>query len=364
MPTYRALRSSIILELKERLDAATIDGATIDNLMTWAATLALVERVAKFDAFTADAEAMLGAATAAELEDALQDFDAFTAYYTALNVAETRNDLLTNAVARAAIAGSGKAITGLSSDAFAQFYQNATMGALINASASARAAIVGSQNLRDAVFSVYNNAAVAVASTDMLAAIFADATARTQMFANTSERALRALLASAPGKTQAAADPTAWAALKASVALTSYSLPTLESTDAALTTSSANESDLAWKASDSNPSGTYWQSGAGGVPYWIKYDFGGTLRINLHTLVVRSSSTNRANAFTLEGSNDNSAWTSVRTGNLAAVSTEQTFDVLSPLGFRYYRLSLTSMHDLTAVRIADFDLIGFDVQVF
>jgi hypothetical protein len=101
----------------------------------------------------------------------------------------------------------------------------------------------------------------------------------------------------------------------------------------------------ATNACDGNDS-TFWLSGGTSYPHWWKYDFGSgvTKQIRKLTLLTFSDGNARCKDFTLQGSNDNTNWTTIYTGQMANEnpSTRQVFTFSNSIGYRYYMVHQTS----------------------
>lgn len=255
---------------------------------------------------------------------------------------------------RPAVAASAPAMTRLLATATARqaAWADANMQAAIAGSATALGLIDDTQAHMDEVLSSTYSA--------MRAAMIATAASRAAIAASATW--MRRCVAVASFMAAGLADAGFATAWRASTALTAREIPTETATDANLTASSVTNSTFAeWKAADSDATGTEWLA-ASSAPGWIKYDFGSGKAINLHQMVLRAAATARPNAWTLEGSNDNSAWTTVATGTMANVTTDQTTTVGHDGGWRYYRFTVSSTHASSLPGLSDFDLKGFEVQ--
>lgn len=464
MPTIREQRDALLSALTTQIGAGTVGSMTQAQLLNQAALHIMLDKVASTDPMVADAAALLSATTAAELEDMLIQEDAQDAYDAAVNDADIRAEILANGVARAAIAGSTRAVQRLTnSTTFNAFLANADMRSALFGSSTARAAILASTGQRGSLLSAspQDNFTPAIADSGMRSAIYADATARgevlassalmdilwanatardaafndatvraaviastnafTRLMANATARqaawgnanmpaviaasaaclgiiddtqahmdevlsstystmrglmisaatARGAIVASAAWMKRAAnaagflalalADGTFLTAWRASAALTARELPTMTTTDANMTASSESSASwAAWKAADSDTTSAWLASSA--PPGWIKYDFGSGKSVNVHQMVLQAGTNRKPNAWTLEGSNDNSAWTSVATGNMTNNTSQQLVNVAHSAGYRYFRWTVSSVHSGGTPGIADFDLKGFEVQ--
>lgn len=464
MPTIRQQRDALVSALTTQIGAGTVGSMTLGQLFNQAALHIMLDKVAATDPLVADAAALLSATTAAELEDMLIQEDAQDAYDAAVNDADIRAEILANGVARAAIAGSTRAVQRLTnSTTFNAFLAHADMRSALFGSSAARTAILASTMQRGSLLSAspQDNFTPAIADSAMRSAIYADATARGEVLASSalmdilwanetardaafndatvraaviaSTNAFTRLIANATARqaawananmpapiaastaclgiiddTQAAMDevlsstyPTmrglmisdatargvllgsaAWmkraanaagflplaladgtflTGWRASSALTARELPTMAATDANMTASSIIGGGYEeWKAADSSTSSEWLAASA--PPGWLKYDFGSGKSVNVHQIVLQAGNNRKPNAWTLEGSNDNSAWTSVATGNMVNNISQQLFNVAHSAGYRYFRWTVTSLHSGSTTGVADFDLKGFEVQ--
>lgn len=87
------------------------------------------------------------------------------------------------------------------------------------------------------------------------------------------------------------------------------------------------------KAFDNDES-TIWYA-TGDINQYVGVDFGSGVTKKIVRLNFRSA---RINSFTFDGSNDNSSWTNIYTGNRTNSSDFQTFDFTNANGYRYYRI--------------------------
>ena len=465
--SIRSQRTALVTTLLSKINAATVAPMTTNQLLEQSALHLMLDKVLASDPLIADAMALLGAVSATELENMLQENDGWDAYLALVGDTGKRWEIIANANARAAIAGSSAAVWYLgtiTSDAFDHFIGIPVMRSALFGSSTARATILGSSTLRAFLLGTptASNLTLAIADADMRTAMFADATTRTAMvasstimdavWANTTARdaafndanmraaaagsatAVTSLMTNATARQAAWAnanmaaalagsatalgviddtqahmdealsatystmrsalitDATArstiaasgtWmrrcvavsgfiaaafadagflAAWRAGTGLTAAEIPTLATSSASLTESTFYAGNEGWKACDSTPGTTAWWASAA-APQWLKYDFGSGKAVHLHSLVLeRGSSTGvMINAFTLEGSDNNSTWTTVLTSNAANAAGSQVFAPAVSVGYRYYRLTATSTHSSTP-SLGNFDLKGFEVQ--
>lgn len=311
---------------------------------------------------------LLGTPTAGNLTLALSDTSMRTAMYadattrtellasstmmdTLWGITAARDAAFNDATMRAAVLASTNAFTRLLANATARqaAWANANMPAAIAGSTAALAIIDDTQaHMDEALSSTYSA---------MRSASITTATSRGVIVASATMRRC----ANVAGFMAAALAGTFLTAWRASSVLTARELPTETTTDANLTASSIISGYEEWKAADASTS-SEWIAGTA-PPAWLKYDFGSGKSINVHQLVVLQAGGNRKpNAWVLEGSNDNSAWTSVGSGNMANNTTQQLFTIAHSAGYRYLRWTVNSEHGGSQPGIADFDIKGFEIQ--
>jgi len=121
-------------------------------------------------------------------------------------------------------------------------------------------------------------------------------------------------------------------------------IPTQSGTGNA-TASDEYDVNYAWKAFDDNDGSTYWQS-VNAAPLWIKYDFGNGNAKIIDSIRYKPFGGNEPKRWYLEGSNDDSGWTTVcNTYSGSDAPTGQTWtDWIACSGttlYRYYRMYIT-----------------------
>lgn len=132
-------------------------------------------------------------------------------------------------------------------------------------------------------------------------------------------------------------------------------------TGGTVSASSTNGTYPVAQAVDDNTS-LGWISG-GDVPQWLKYDYGvgnsaTPRRVTIRAAVVDLS--HSMNTFTIEGSNDDSAWDTLDTisGETGWSGGEQrTFDFTNSTAYRYVRLNVTANDGSTRVSTAEWEVI-------
>jgi hypothetical protein len=123
----------------------------------------------------------------------------------------------------------------------------------------------------------------------------------------------------------------------------------------------------AWQAAD-DKNATHWQDvpadSASVLPSWWKVDFGSGNAKTVASYSIRAGSDssfldNAPAAWSFQGSNDNSSWTTEdsRSGQTGwAVSQARTYTVASPSSWRYYRLNVTAVNGDTETIIGEIQL--------
>lgn len=90
--------------------------------------------------------------------------------------------------------------------------------------------------------------------------------------------------------------------------------------------------------------GTYWLSGAAALPHWWKYDLGGGVTKTITKLRVKPSEPGfqRFKDFTLQGSNNDSDWDTLHTGQHANNSDWEEYTFTNTTAYRYYKINVIS----------------------
>jgi hypothetical protein len=104
-----------------------------------------------------------------------------------------------------------------------------------------------------------------------------------------------------------------------------------------------------------NNTETGWTS-ASGFPHWWKYDFGAGTAWAIGKLRWYSTDAYGPNAFTVNGSNNDSDWTELYSGNGTKVGTdwqETTWE--NSTTYRYIKINITSGWDADSVAIREFE---------
>jgi hypothetical protein len=98
------------------------------------------------------------------------------------------------------------------------------------------------------------------------------------------------------------------------------------------------------KACDDN-NGTYWCSLNTVYPHWWKYDFGAGITKTIAKITILGywvANGLYIKDFKLQGSNDDSDWTDIYTGQTANNANKQEFTFANANAYRYYRIYATS----------------------
>lgn len=108
---------------------------------------------------------------------------------------------------------------------------------------------------------------------------------------------------------------------------------------------------LAWKAGDKiTASGTGWLSTGGGQPHILKVNFGAGTYIDNYAITGSGDGNyvSSPTAWTLDGSNDDSAWTTLDTRSGITgwtKSLRRAYAVATPGTWQYYRIRSTAAQD-------------------
>jgi len=91
---------------------------------------------------------------------------------------------------------------------------------------------------------------------------------------------------------------------------------------------------------------TLWFQSTGGYPKWFKYDFGAGTSWRISKITIKNVSTQEINAFDVDGSNNDSDYTELYSGNCAENDNVQTFefDTDNETAYRYIRVDITSVY--------------------
>lgn len=121
-------------------------------------------------------------------------------------------------------------------------------------------------------------------------------------------------------------------------------------------TASANNGTAA-NAFDNNET-TEWNSTI--QPSWIKYDFGAgnAKRIErLRTKATISTTDRKYNVFSIAGSNNDSDYTTLYSGNGAQTLNWETWDFSNATSYRYIKMTITNTHAGTYTRLVEIEMM-------
>lgn len=105
-----------------------------------------------------------------------------------------------------------------------------------------------------------------------------------------------------------------------------------------------------------------WASQITSPPHWIKYDLGaGNEKIARQFRVYPQSAYPKD--FKFQGSNNNSDWDDLHTGQVAQSQTWQTFSFSNTTAYRYYRMYITTQWG-TRVSIFEIEIKGINLQCY
>jgi len=91
--------------------------------------------------------------------------------------------------------------------------------------------------------------------------------------------------------------------------------------------------------------GTSWYTGDA-FPKWLKYDFGAGIAHIIIRVRWKGDGGGEINAFSIEGSNDDSAWDTLHSDNASQPDTTwQDFEFTNTTAYRYIRIYMTSGYD-------------------
>ena len=110
------------------------------------------------------------------------------------------------------------------------------------------------------------------------------------------------------------------------------------------TADSIDGSYVASNAFDNN-TGTTWFSAKTACPHWLKYACAAGLTWSISKVTLQSFDTGRGgNAFTINGSNNDSDYPQLYSGNLANNGDVQTFTFVNRVKYRYIKVIFTSSY--------------------
>lgn len=108
------------------------------------------------------------------------------------------------------------------------------------------------------------------------------------------------------------------------------------------------------KAADGS-TGTWWETQTLNPPHWWKYQLAAAKTVT--KLTIQCGHIYGLKNFTLDGSNDNTNWTTVYTGQAAQVTTQQVFTFTNTTAYLYYRINGSDIWVATnSFRIQEFQM--------
>jgi len=113
---------------------------------------------------------------------------------------------------------------------------------------------------------------------------------------------------------------------------------------------------LATKAVDSNEDTRWATTDTPTVPSWWKYDLGAGVAKKVMRVGTITKSTEITNAFTIDGSNNDSDWTTIYTGNGADSQSWQYFNFRCTTAYRYWRINISSAFAGTVFSISEIQM--------
>ena len=119
---------------------------------------------------------------------------------------------------------------------------------------------------------------------------------------------------------------------------------------------------VASKAFDNDETTTRWSSTDTAMPHWIKYNFGDGIVWIIRKLRLKpwAGSPAQVKDFTLQGSNNDSNWTTIYTGQAADNGNWQDFIFTNTIAYRYYLVNITTSYyqpTTNAVSITEIEMM-------
>lgn len=136
------------------------------------------------------------------------------------------------------------------------------------------------------------------------------------------------------------------------------------------TPSADTDSGAGYEAAEAcdNNAGTFWASDASAFPHWWKYDFGtGKVisRITMDLTGCHSAGNYYVKDFKVQGSNNDSDWDDLHTGEHTNAAAKETFSFSKSVSYRYYRIYITSSWaGVNYAAIAEAEMMSIHLQCY
>jgi hypothetical protein len=113
-----------------------------------------------------------------------------------------------------------------------------------------------------------------------------------------------------------------------------------------------------------NNGATFWQCYNVALPYYWKYDLGSGVTKIVSRFTIESYDVYAPNAFNIQGSNDDTNWTTLYSGSVVNNANKQTFNFSNSKAYRYYKLNITSLYQVNNVVIEEMEMMELALQTF
>ena len=134
------------------------------------------------------------------------------------------------------------------------------------------------------------------------------------------------------------------------------------------TPSADSEYGAGWEAARAcdDDTATAWNSTDTPMPHWWKYDFGGVgyviEKLRIYPRYYAPEGGSYIKDFILQGSNNNTDWTNIYTGQQANNTNVQTYTFINANSYRYYRVYITSCYETqypTLASVTEFEMMEY-----